>query len=1001
MKKLTIFLAFLLFVGFQAAAQMQITGTVTGAEDGLSIPGVSVVVKDNPTIGTTTDIDGKYSLTVPSSAEAIVFSFVGMKEIQAPINGRTVIDIQMESDVLQMDEVIVTGYKTRRKEVLASAVSVIGAESMKALVPSTSIDNMLQGKAAGVDATALNGKPGQTATVKIRGAISLNTMGGDKSQPLYVIDGVFLDEAELNGINPNDIESMTVLKDAAAAAIYGSRAANGVIVISTKQGKSGDAKISFSSRFGIADKIDDSFDMMNTAEKIEYEEACGSTFTDEEKAELIGFDHDWQDDILKQSTIKSYSLSASGGSDNMTYFTSIGYDQNTGIVESLNGFERMSARLNLNSQLTEKFRLGTTTSVSHSTSDEPRDRNNVQNPIRAMYDYNPYTPVYQHDTDGDMILDDNGDPIYSKTKAGFPILEALKNNPESRNNSRFIGSMFANYEIIEGLNIETKGSGAYIRYKRQYYCQPGSVLDGYVGDPSAPGSKRDNGNDIYDWTWLTKLTYDKSFGIHNFNAILFNEYSEGGFHSYSLESKGYSSPLLTTQENSAEATDASTSLEEYAMWSVAGAIDYDYDGKYIAAFSLRRDGASRFGEDTKFGTFWSVALAWNIADEAFFSSLDFVDRCKLSASYGTLGSWNIPNYASHGYYSFGSYGGQTAAIINRNIGNPELTWESQKSMNIGLEFGLLKGRVNGAVDYYQNTRTDFLFENPLTWEGGAYTQYSNAGEMVTTGLELSLSGDIIRTQDFRWTIGGNITFIDYEVKELSGQDQIILNGIAVLKEGEEPFTFYLPRYAGVNPANGDALYYDIDGNVTNEFSSGDAVVLSDKSPLAKMFGGLNTYINYKGLDLSADFSFKYGNYVYNYMALTMLSDGDNSQYNQRKDALDFWQEPGDNKLPKLNGNSNHTTDRFLQDASYLRLRNVTIGYVLPKKWISKVKLDRVRIFASGQNLMTWTKFEGDPEVSIGSGDNQLGATDDFIPGLYALYSYPALRTYTFGIDINF
>ncbi|MFO7842563.1 MAG: TonB-dependent receptor [Bacteroidales bacterium] len=1001
MKKMTILLAFLLFVGFQAAAQMQITGTVTEAETGEPIPGVSVVVKDNTTIGTTTDLDGNYSLTVPENAVALFYSFVGMQTVEEQIAGRSIIDVVLEADVLEMDEVVVTGYRTRKREVVSSSVSVVSNETLETMVPSTSIDNMLQGKAAGVDATALNGKPGQTATIKVRGAISLNTTGGDKAQPLYVVDGVYLDEEEVSGINPKDIESMTILKDASAASIYGSRGANGVIVITTKSGKAGQTKFEFSSRYGIANKTDDPFEMMNAEQKIEYEESLGVTYTPEEKQLLLGYDHDWQDDILKQATIESYNLSASGGNENTTFYTSVGYDKNSGIVQKLDGFERISARLNLNSQLTDKLKIGATVSGSHSTSDEPRDRNNVQNPIRAMYDYNPYTPVYQHDSDGSLVLDDNGDPIYSLTMAGLPILEALENNPESEAFSRFLGNVFADYEIIEGLKFMSKASGSYIRYKREYYMQPGSVLDGYVGDPGAPGNKTDEGTDSYDWTWLNQFTYKKSFGLHNIDITAFNEFTEGGFEDYRLTSKGFASPLLTTQDNGSVATEATTSREEYSIWSLAGAIGYDFDGKYLANASIRRDGASRFGEDVKYGNFWSFSLGWNITEEDFMT-LDYMDRLKLIVSYGTLGSWNIPNYASQGYYVFGSYGGQTAAIINGSVGNPELTWESQRSLNAGLEFTLFNNRLNGSIDYYQNTRDDFLFENPLSWESGAYSQYINAGEMVTNGLEVTLNGDIIRTSDFRWNLGANVTFIDYEINQLSGQEQIVINGISVLKEGEEPFTFYLPRYAGVDPDNGDALYYDADGNTTNVFSSGDAVVLSGKSPLPSMFGGFSTYLNYKGVDLSADFSFKYGNYIYNYMAYNMLSDGDAYYFNQRVDAMDYWKEPGDTDvLPRPFNNSNQVTDRFLQDGSYLRFRNLTLGYTLPKNWISKINIDRVRIYAQAQNLLTITNFEGDPEVSIGSGENQLGDEQSFVPGLYALYSYPALRSFTFGLDISF
>ncbi|TAJ15350.1 TonB-dependent receptor [Marinilabiliaceae bacterium JC017] len=1005
MKKVLLALSFLVVFGLQAmlAQTKNITGTVTDAGDGAPIPGVSVFVKGT-TVGTVTRPDGVYTLAVPSEATTLVFSFVGMKAQEIAIEGKATIDVVLQSDAVDVAEVVVTGYSTRKKDVIASAMSTITTEEMKDMVPSTTIDNMLQGKAAGVDATALNGKPGNTATVKIRGAVSLNTKGGDRAQPLYVIDGVFLSEEDLNALNPNDIESMSVLKDAAGASIYGSRGANGVVVITTKQGRKGqEARISLSSRYGVGNKIDDPYDMMNAAQKIEYEEALGeASYTPEEKERMLGFDHDWQDDILKQAIIQSHSVSATGGGTNSTYFVSVGYDKNSGIVEHLDGFERYSGRLNYTSQLREKLSVGSNMSLSYSESDEPRDRYNAQNPFYAMYGYNPYTPVYNHDSEGNLILDDNGNPTYNPTNSGLPILEALEKNPEQERYFRMIGSVYATYDIMDGLSFKTQYSGTYIRFQREYYVEPGSILDGYVGDKSAPGSKDDRGRDTFNYSWLNQLTYQKTIDKHNFDVMLLTEYSKGSWYSYRLSSKGYASADLTTQENGSEATRATTSREEYSMFSLAAAANYDWDGKYLASASIRRDGASRFGTDEKYGIFWSGSLAWNMAREDFMSSAEFLDDLKVRVSYGTLGNWNIPNYASQGYYQFGSYIGQSAGIIRPNVANPELTWEEQVSTNFGVESSLFNGRISAAVDYFINTRTDFLFENPLSWEGGSYTQYTNAGKMTTNGLEMELNGDIIRTKDLRWSMGLNMTFIDYEVNELNGQDQIVIDGDNVLKEGEEPFAFYLPRYAGVNPNNGNAQYLDKEGNITETYSSGNKVILSGKSPLANLYGGVRTSVSYKGIDLAADFSFKSGNYTYNQMAFDMLSDGEGITSNQRADALNYWKKPGDkNVLPKPMTNANQSSDRFLQDASYIRFRNLTVGYTLPVKLVQKIKLNKVRIYAQAQNLHTWTNFEGDPEVSVGSGESQLGATQNFIPGAFTLYSYPATRSFMFGIDINF
>ncbi len=1009
MKKVLLALSFVMAFGLSAifAQTRTITGTVTGSDDGMPVPGASVFVKGT-TVGTVTQGNGTYSISVPQDAQTLVVSFVGMQTQEVAIAGKSVINVALASSAIAMDEVVVTGYSTRKKDVVASAVTIVSGDNLKKLSPSTSLDNMLQGKAAGVDVTSLNGKPGQTATIKVRGAVSLNAVGGDKAQPLYVVDGVFMNELHLSTINPSDIETITILKDASASSIYGSRGANGVIVITTKKGKKGEGKIEYTGRFGSGKKIEDRFEMMNAAERIQYNEAIRSAqgltppYTNEQKNLLLGYDHNWQDDILRTAKIESHNLSFNGGSDKSTYFISGGYDSNTGIITKLHGYERVSGRVNIDSEVKKYLKVGANVSFAHINTDESRDRNNVQNPFRAMYEYQPFEPVYRRDATGAIVYDALGNPIYNVgVSGGLPILEALGKNPETQKQTMFIGSFYADYQIIEGLNFLTRYSGNFRKYKREAYTMPSSVLNGFVGDPLAPGSKTDNGNDNYTYSWLNQLSYKNSIGLNNFNVSAFTEFSENNFHSYSLSSKGYASDLLNTQDNGAEPTAASTSKSAWAMFSIAGLIEYDYDGKYLSSFSLRQDGGSRFGKDNKKGIFWSGSLGWNIAKEDFLTSLVWIDDLKLSVSYGTLGSWNIPNYASQGYYSFGAYDSQSAGIIRSNVANPDLTWETQKSTNFGIETAMLDKRLTATMDYFINNRTDFLFDNPLTWESGGYTQFINAGEMVTKGLELSLGYDLLKLSDLRWNVGMNVSFLDYEIKKLNNQPQIVVDGISILKPGETPFTFYLPRYAGVNPENGDAQYLDKDGILTTTFSSGNSVVLSGKSPLPTTFGGFNTNIMYKGFDLAADFSFKTGNYTYNYMAWNMLTDGMNETRNQRKDALDYWKQAGDNKLPRLRQNSNQTTDRFLQDASYLRFRSLTLGYTLPSAWVSKAKVDNLRLYVQAQNLYTWTNFEGDPEVSIGSGESQLGANQTFIPGLYSLYSYPTVQTILFGIDLRF
>ncbi|MCG8473939.1 MAG: SusC/RagA family TonB-linked outer membrane protein [Cytophagales bacterium] len=681
---------------------------------------------------------------------------------------------------------------------------------------------------------------------------------------------------------------------------------------------------------------------------------------------------------------------------------SFGYDANTGIVERLDGFERYTGRLNINSKLNEKLSVGANIGLSYTYSEEVRDRNNVQNPILSAYTYRPYEPVYKRKNDGSLVLDDNGNRVYNETSNGFSILEALENNTEFENNIRTIASSFLQYELIDNLKFKTQFSGVYDRYRTERYTQPGSILDGITGDPLAPGSKSDEGSDQFDYSWLNQISYAKTFGKHSFNILAFTEFSKQNFSDYRLTSKGFADKQLSTQENASAAISAVTRKSEATLFSLASALDYEYADRYSVSASIRRDGASRFGKDTRYGTFWSFSLGWDVAKEEFFDSMtDVVNRLRLRTSYGVVGNWNIPNYASLGYYNFGKYMGQSAGFSRNYVGNKELTWESQNSFNIGVEYGLLNSRIYGGIDYFNNVRSDFLFSNSLSYEGGGYNQFINAGKMTTSGIELSVSGDIISTSELVWTVGANITFMDYDVNELL-EPEYIVDGTNVVAEGEEPFTFKLVRYAGVDSKNGDALYYDKNGEITNKFSSGDAVNLSGKSPLADYYGGFYTNVTYKGFDLAVDFSYKAGNYIYNATADGMLADGEGGNSNQRVDAFNYWKKPGDTGvLPRPASGSSQISDRFLQDGSYLRLRNLTIGYTFPSKIIERIGLQKIRVFAQGQNLLTWTGYEGDPEISIGSGENQLGEEQEFIPGAYDQFSYPTLRTLTFGIDVKF
>lgn len=988
-------------IGFLSAQERTVTGVVTDAANGEPLPLANVQIKGT-TAGTVTDNSGRFSLVVPGPDAVLVFFYTGYTGKEVVVAEQSVINVALSEATEEIDQVVVVGYGVRKREVVSSAMTTISADQMKELPATVSLDNMLQGKAAGVDATALNGKPGQTATVRIRGAVSLNVSGGDKALPLYVVDGIPISAGDMNAINPADIESVSVLKDAAAAAIYGSRGANGVVVVTTRQGREGDASITYSGRYGWGQKTPDPFRMMTAAEKMDYEVASGvATYTDEERALNLSREHDWQKDILGTSRIQSHVVSATGAVKGVSYYLSGSFDENTGIIKELSGFRRFGTRLNLSSQIKKIVTAGVNFALSHSRSDEPRDRNNVQNPFRAMYSYNPYEPVWQLDEKNEKVLDANGQPIYNPTSQGLNIIEAMKGAPQIEKDTRLLGTAFLDFDIYGGLHFISRFTGNYGISKGGTYTKPFSQLDMIIGDPSARGSKYESGSQDFQYGWLNQLEYTQTFAdVHGVHAYLFSEFTRFNYQSYTFSKKGFPSPKLEQMGVAAASVNSGGGRSEWALFSLAGGLDYDYAGRYMASVSVRRDGASRFGKNNRFGWFWSVSAGWNIAKESFMGLVKgWMNTLKLTASYGVLGNWAIPNYAAQDYFRFGNYNNQTSAVINGMVANPNLSWERQSTLNAGLEFALFDYRLTGAVGYFRSMRDGFLFEKQLAWESGGYSQYQNAGVMHTQGTELSLGGVMLRIGDLTWGATANITFMQYRIGKLAGEKEIDL-GEVVLREGATPFTYCLPHYEGVDPQTGLALYSGEDGQISSDYGfKRQRKFLKGKSTLPKGFGGFGTYVTFKGLDFNADFSFKYGNYIMNYMAKFMISDGENVGENQRSEALDYWKKPGDSKLPALNsGAGSHNSDRFLQNGSYLRFRSVTLGYTLPGEWTRKILLEKVRFYVQAQNILTVTGYEGDPEISIGSGESQ---GDQFVSGVIALYSYPAVRSIMVGLDIKF
>ena len=1001
----TLTLAFIMQFSF--AQEKTVSGTIT--EGGLPLPGVNVVVKGT-TRGTQTDFDGKYAIKA-KVGEVLEYTYISMKTQTITVGASNTVNVVMAADATQLGEVVLTadyGYFKRDLDKMSAGVSTISSEEISRQSQVLNITNSLQGKAAGVQVTAQNGKPGQGAFVSVRGAVSIT---GSSAGAVYVVDGAFVSSSEASAIAPGDVENVTVLKDAVSAGIYGVRGGNGVVVITTKRGKNSKAKFEYNNSFGWGEKVDDNFTMMNAEQKIRYERedmGAGPTINDtpEQLALKLSYDNNWQDTLLRKGFIQTNNFSYRGGNENLTNYFSLGYSRNEGIIKNLDGYQRITGRYNSDYQASKIFKVGFNVGGSYEIFNEPRDRNNVQNPFRAMYDYNPYETVYARDpATGAVLFDNQGAPVWNIPIAGFPIAEAIINNPEQQRFFRIYGRPYAQLNLSKNLVLTTKINLNYERRQREYFNKPNSILDQIVGDPQARGSKTDSGWDSFEYQWTNLLNYTFSLKeAHNFNVTGMYEYYKNNFRSYTLTRKGFVNGDLPTQGTAVIGV-PSTSRTENSTISYFGQLDYDYKGKYLLSGVFRRDGSSLLGVNDKWSNAKGGSAGWVLTKD-FLKDNKYVNFLKLRASYGELNSTNgIGSYTAQSTFGTTPYAGVSATTFASGaVGNPDLKFEKAIKQDYGFEARLFNNRVNLTSSYFNDLRKDFIYGDyfPFT----TWTSIINAGDWVSKGVELEVRGSVIKNDNSTLTLYFNGAQYDRKINKLARpnnpEDQI-QRGLTVNQVGFSPDTYFLTRYAGVDPTNGHALYYKLDGTVTDVYSDDDNVLLEGKTPYAKYEGGFGMEYNYKGFSVAADFSFKQGNYVYNYMWFNMNADGAAPSRNQAVDMFDYWtptNTTASNPAPRqITGiNSNQVSDRFLQDASYIRFRSLNFGYTFDKKMLGDLPIDSVRLFSQIQNLGLWTKYKGDPEVGIGSGESQTGGA---IPGQFALYSYPNLRTFVFGLNVNF
>lgn len=1014
-------LVFMLFnITTILAQEKTITGTITD-DVGLPLPGANVLI-DKTSTGTQSDFDGNYSIQA-AMGQTLSFSYVGFETQFVKVDASNTINVAMKAGAL-LEEVVITGYSTRNKTVQTSAVVSISASEISELSPTTSVDNLLQGKAAGVQVTSANGKPGQGAFVRIRGTGSLSAGG---SSPLYIVDGAPIREQELGNIATSDIENITILKDAATTARYGSRGSNGVVVITTKKGnRNRDAKVNYSSRFGTTSRIDLNYTMMDATQKLQYERdlyvlgvggAAGLPGVttqpgSPERDRLLANSLDWEELVLKDGYVQNNNVSISGGAEKMDYYFSVGHDKNTGIIDKIDGFERLNGRLNANFDAKDWLTIGVKVGYARSTSDEPRDRNNSQNPFRHMLDVNPYETEFQLDEDNNIVIDENGNPVYNTTSTGYPVRHALETEPAIDIENVTLANVDAQIKFTKNLSYGFSMAVNHLNRRRETYSKPGGVLDNIIGDADFPGRKTDATTQRLDMTASNRLNYNYNNDSHNLNVLGLFEYNFNEVNFISSISRGFSSALLTTQSNAGLNVSSTTTRTRLSLVSYGAFADYDFKEKYLASASVRRDGSSNFGEDLKYGTFYSGSIGWNIAKENFFN-VDAINNLKIRAAYGTVGSRNgIGRYDAQDLVEFNSFP-EGLGTEPSNFPNPELQWETTETTNVGLEFDLFNRRIRGVTDYFVRKTTDLLFNIPEADESGVDLVAGNLGDLENAGIEVSLQGDLVKNQNLTWTLGGNILFLTKsEITSLpDGEDRAAPNTFNITwSESRKISEHYLIRYAGVDSNTGQPMYLGADGNA---YAAEDLPedenqnrVFQGKSTIADKEGGFFNNIVYKGFGLRTDFVFKYGNWINNFVKSNVVSDGTAIGSNQAVAAFNYWKEPGDTNVepsPSFRNDEGMlaaNSDRFLERGDYIRMRNVTLSYNFPKKILEKSPFSNLRLYVQGQNLLTFTKFFGDPEVGLSSGET-ISFANSVAPGEATLYSYPNTKSIQVGLDVSF
>lgn len=952
-----------------------VKGQVTSKDDKEPLIGVAVM-QEGSTNGVTTDFDGNYTIEIKGLDKAsLVFSYVGMVAQKHVVSNHTnILDIVLQSDTEMMDEVVVVAYGVRKKGTIAGSVSTVKAEKMEN-VPAAGFDQALQGQTPGLTVLSNSGEPSKAATFQIRGTNSINS----GTSPLFILDGVPISSSDFNTISPSDIESISVLKDASSTSIYGARAANGVVVITTKRGVALDkAKVVLRTQWGFSELASDNWTLMNTEERILFEKEIGLD-TGQDYDILRRTDVNWQEAVFNdRAMLQNYDLSVSRATDKLNYFLSGSFYDQEGIAQG-STFRRYNLRANADVKASNWLKVGTNSMIAYEEIQQADEGEYaLYTPISACRFMLPYWNPYRED--GSIASSKDG----SWTGTTMNPVEWMDNNPVLNKKYKALSVVYAEISPIENLTIRTQLGADFSHATADMKSFPSFQGNNGIGVAGRSSS------DVLSLTITNTINYRFNMrDIHSFNFMLGQEGVDYRSESFQVITRGQNNDFLTDLSSGTRAASWGNSSSSYAYLSFFGRGEYNYDDRYYADFSLRTDASSRFGKNGRWATFWSVGLMWNLKKEPFMQKYKWLSNAQVSLSTGTSGNSSIPDYDHLELVAGGASYMGTAGIAPISEGNEELGWEQLWSSNLGLHLGFWN-RLNVDLEFYNKQTTNMLMSVPQSYSNNGFGyRWDNVGTMVNRGVELSVNADILHFRDFTWNINANVSYNKNKITELyNGLDEYELSNTSTkLVVGHSVGEFYINRYAGVNPANGDALWYTKDGDITNEYNEADKV-MTGKNYIAPWQGGFGTSLSWKGWMLNAQFSWVADRWMFNNDRFFEESNGLYSVYNQSKRLLyDRWKEPGDvTDIPRY-GVTPQMDSRFLEDASFLRLKNLMLSYSFPQSWLGKTHFfSSARVYIQGQNLLTFTKFSGiDPESSS---------------NIYKA-QYPMSRQYTVGLELSF